>query len=212
MPESTSSDGAPQRGNDPDRPTVIRGADSTSLPRQIGAYHIKDVIASGGMGIVYLAIQESPRRRVALKVMRKGIASKSALRRFEFEAQILGRLRHPNVAQVFDAGSHDDGEGGVPYFAMEYIPGARTLIEYAASRKLGTRERLDLFSKVCDAVHHGHQKGIIHRDLKPNNILVDTSGEPKIIDFRRGAGNGQRHGGHDAPGPTSVSSSEPCST
>ncbi len=151
--------------------------------RRIAGYRIKRLIAAGGMGSVYEAVQEKPRRRVALKVMKRGIASRSALRRFEFESQLLARLRHPNVAQVYEAGTHDDGQGGVPFFAMEYVPNAKTITIFAQEKKLTTRERLDLFAKVCDAVHHGHQKGIIHRDLKPGNILVDSAGEPKIIDF-----------------------------
>ena len=152
-------------------------------PTRIGRYHVKRLIGSGGMGAVYEAVQEQPRRTVALKVMRHGIASKSAMRRFEYEAQLLARLRHAGIAQVFEAGTWDDGGGPVPYFAMEYIPAARTITEYASGKGLGTRERLALFVKVCDAVHHGHQKGIIHRDLKPPNILVDSAGQPKIIDF-----------------------------
>jgi len=153
------------------------------IPEQIGHYRIKRIIAAGGMGVVYEAIQEHPRRTVALKIVKQGIASRSALRRFEYESQILARLRHPGIAQVYEAGMHDDGSGGVPFFAMEYIAAARDLIDYARSKELPTRERLQLFDKVCDAVHHGHQKGIIHRDLKPANILVDTTGQPKIIDF-----------------------------
>jgi tetratricopeptide (TPR) repeat protein len=153
------------------------------LGRHIGRYHLKGIIDSGGMGTVYEAVQERPRRIVALKVMRKGIASASALRRFEYESQILGRLKHPYIAQVYEAGTHDDGSGGVPYFAMEYIPNAKTITEYAASKSLSARERLDLFARVCEAIHHGHQKGVIHRDLKPANILIDSSGNPKVIDF-----------------------------
>jgi len=154
-----------------------------SHPERIGRYVIRRTIASGGMGTVYEAVQENPRRAVALKVMRGGIASATALRRFEYESQILARLRHPNIAQVYEAGQYDDGNGSAPYFAMEYIPNALTITDHAINRNLGTRERLALFVKVCDAVHHGHQKGIIHRDLKPGNILVDPAGEPKIIDF-----------------------------
>lgn len=153
------------------------------LPKQIGQYHVRGVLASGGMGVVYRAVQDQPRRTVAVKVMKHGITSRAAMRRFEYESQILARLRHPGIAQVFEAGTYDDGTGGVPYFAMEYIPNAKPITQYAGDRKLGTRDRLKLFCAVCDAVHHGHQKGIIHRDLKPDNILVDSRGEVKIIDF-----------------------------
>ncbi len=156
---------------------------SARIPKRIGQYHIKRAIASGGMGTVYEATQERPRRIVALKLMKHGIASRSALRRFEYESQILARLRHPGIAQVYEAGTHRDATGTVPYFAMEYIVGAKPITQYVKEKKLGTRERLDLFGKVCDAVHHGHQKGIIHRDLKPSNILVDATGHVKIIDF-----------------------------
>jgi tetratricopeptide (TPR) repeat protein/tRNA A-37 threonylcarbamoyl transferase component Bud32 len=153
------------------------------IPKKIGHYTVKRVIAAGGMGVVYEAVQEHPRRTVALKIMRHGIASRSALRRFEYESQILARLRHPGIAQVFEAGMHDDGSGGTPFFAMEYIAGAKDIVSYVQAKRLGSREKLELFLKVCDAIHHGHQKGIIHRDLKPANILVDSLGQPKIIDF-----------------------------
>lgn len=158
-----------------------------AAPKQVGHYRIESFIGAGGMARVFLALQEHPRRKVALKIMRAGILSRSALRRFEFESQVLGRLRHPNIAHVFEAGTYretDDPETPeVPFFAMEFIPGARSITEYADQAGLGTREQLELFVKVCDAVHHGHQKGIIHRDLKPGNILVDSGGEPKVIDF-----------------------------
>jgi serine/threonine protein kinase len=150
---------------------------------RIGRYHVRRLIGSGGMGAVYEAVQEQPRRTVALKIMKRGIASRSAMRRFEYEAQLLARLRHPGIAQVYEAGTHDDGSGAVPFFALEYIPGARSLTDYSRDKNLTVRQRLELFALVCDAVHHGHQKGIIHRDLKPANILVDATGQPKIIDF-----------------------------
>ncbi len=153
------------------------------IGRQVGRYHVKSIIAEGGMGTVYEAVQEQPHRTVALKVIRPGLAARSALRRFEYESQILGHLRHPGIAQVYEAGSFDDGSGAVPYFAMEYIPNAQAITDYVESKKLTVRRRLELFAGVCDAVHHGHQKGIIHRDLKPSNILIDPSGGPKIIDF-----------------------------
>ncbi|MHC4217201.1 MAG: serine/threonine protein kinase [Planctomycetota bacterium] len=153
------------------------------FPKRIGHYHIRRIIGGGGMGTVYEAMQEHPRRTVAVKVMKPGIASRSAMRRFEYESQILARLRHPNIAQVYEAGTHDAGDGPVPYFVMEYIPNARSVTGFARDLKLGTRQRLELFAKVCDAINHGHQRGIIHRDLKPGNILVEAAGEPKIIDF-----------------------------
>ncbi len=153
------------------------------IGRRIGRYHVKGVIARGGMATVYEAVQEQPHRVVALKLMHRNVPSRSALRRFGFEAQVLGRLRHPNVAQIYEAGLHVDESGSVPYFAMEYIPGARTITAYAAEKQLDTRQRLEFFLPVCDAVQHGHQKGIIHRDLKPANILVGADGVPKLIDF-----------------------------
>lgn len=153
------------------------------LSIRIGQYHIRRAIATGGMGTVYEATQENPRRVVALKLMKRGIPSRSALRRFKYESQILARLRHSGIAQVYEAGTHQDESGTTPFFAMEYIPNALPITEYAREKKLGTRERMHLFMQVCAAVHHGHQKGIIHRDLKPSNILVDSSGQVKVIDF-----------------------------
>ena len=149
----------------------------------VDQYSIKRVIGEGGMGVVYEALQQLPRRTVALKMMARGVTSKRAMRRFMHESQTLGRLRHDGIAQIYQAGTWDDGAGGRPWFAMEYIPGAKTLTQYSIDKKLGTRERLALFSKVCDAVQHGHAKGIIHRDLKPENILVTSGGVPKVIDF-----------------------------
>ncbi|MHC5006899.1 MAG: serine/threonine protein kinase [Planctomycetota bacterium] len=185
--EESAGTGDPQQPSDatrrqPSAPTSDMESPPRSL-RQIGHYHVKRVIGTGGMGTVYEAVQEHPRRTVALKVMRPGIASRSALHRFEYESQILARLRHPNIAQVFEAGTHEEAGGIVPYFVLEYIPNARSITEYAREKGLSSRQRLELFAKVCDAVHHGHRKGIIHRDLKPANIVVDSSGEPKIIDF-----------------------------
>ena len=179
-PDAETIDSSPQVGG---KSTVIAAKIATKIPEKIGHYHLKRVIAAGGMGVVYEAVQEHPRRTVALKIMKQGIASRSALRRFEYESQILARLRHPGIAQIYEAGMHDDGAGGVPFFAMEYIAAAKDVVEYAKAKELATREKLELFANVCEAVHHGHQKGIIHRDLKPPNILVDSTGQPKIIDF-----------------------------
>ena len=151
--------------------------------RTLGPYTIQRLIGSGGMGQVWEAIQERPNRSVALKVIRSVIASPSARERFEFEVEVLGRLQHPGIARIYDAGTLEVDGDELPYFAMEYIAGATPLDEYARKKKLSITQRLRLFTKVCDAVAHGHQRGIIHRDLKPANILVDREGAPKIIDF-----------------------------
>ena len=156
---------------------------SDNHPRQIGHYAIKRVIASGGMGTVFEAMQENPRRPVALKVIKSNLASESAILRLEQEAQMLARLRHPGIAQIYAAGTYDDAGSQTPYFAMEYIPNAKGITEYAKDKNLSIREKLVLFLHVGDAVHHGHQRGIVHRDLKPSNILVDSNGHVKIIDF-----------------------------
>ncbi|MHC4064885.1 MAG: protein kinase domain-containing protein, partial [Planctomycetota bacterium] len=153
-----------------------------SAPDAIGRYEIRRVIGSGGMGTVYEAVQDHPHRLVALKVLGRGAASRQAMKRFQHEAEILGRLRHPNIAQIHDAGTFDDGQGAQPYFAMELVKG-RALIEYADAKGLATRQRLELMVKICDTVQYAHHKGVIHRDLKPDNILVDDFGEPKILDF-----------------------------
>jgi serine/threonine protein kinase/tetratricopeptide (TPR) repeat protein len=153
--------------NAPAQPNGLR-----SRPERIGQYRILDVLGEGGMGMVYLAEQDHPRRNVALKVIRPGLLSESVLRRFEYEATLLGRLHHPGIAQIYEAGTADAGHGPQPFFAMELIQGV-TLREYVAQHNLNVRQRLELLAKVCDAVHHAHQKGIIHRDLKPANILVE---------------------------------------
>ncbi|MDG2292203.1 MAG: serine/threonine-protein kinase, partial [Phycisphaerales bacterium] len=158
-------------------------ADRAKVPDRIGPYRVLSVIGFGGMGGVYEAVQEDPRRRVALKIIKPGCVSEQALRRFRFEAQVLGTLQHPGIAQIYEAGTFEDEQGERPYYAMEFIAGAKSITEYATSHDLSVDDRLDLFRKVCDAVHHGHQKGIIHRDLKPDNILVNAAGNPKIIDF-----------------------------
>ena len=152
------------------------------LPKQVGPYTIIDRIGSGGMGVVYRAEQDQPRRIVALKVVRPGLESDETLRRFEHEGEVLGWLRHPGIAQIYQAGTADTGLGPQPYFAMEYIEGL-PLTDFAARHKLGLRARIKLIIHTCEAVHHAHQKGIIHRDLKPGNILVDEAGQPKVVDF-----------------------------
>ena len=162
-------------------------SESVQLPEKVGCFRIIRKIGQGGMGLVYEAEQENPRRTIALKMIRPGAASEQILRRFKFECQVLGRLQHPGIAQVYEAGTAEiAAEDGLtyeqPYFAMEYIRG-KLLNEVIKSEIPGTRQRLALFAQICDAVQHAHLKGVIHRDLKPGNILVDESGQPKILDF-----------------------------
>jgi eukaryotic-like serine/threonine-protein kinase len=158
------------------------GNASVRAPRNLGKYRIVSLLGEGGMGAVYQAEQEHPRRIVALKVIRPGWASAELLRRFEQESQALGRLQHPGIAQIYEAGTADTGFGPQPYFAMEFIRG-ETLRDYAETKHLSLSQKMELMVKICEAVHHAHQRGLIHRDLKPGNILVDETGQPKILDF-----------------------------
>jgi eukaryotic-like serine/threonine-protein kinase len=149
----------------------------------IGRYKLLQKIGEGGMGVVYMAEQEEPvRRRVALKIIKLGMDTKSVVARFEAERQALAMMDHPNIAKVLDGGATDAGR---PYFVMELVRGVK-ITEYCDEARLATRERLDLFIQVCQAIQHAHQKGIIHRDIKPSNILVtlnDGVAVPKVIDF-----------------------------
>ncbi len=157
---------------------------SPMIGRTIGAYTIQAVIAEGGMGMVYRALQRHPERAVALKVIRPGLVSRAALKRFEHESRVLAMLSHPCIAQVYEAGTSEDG---LPFFAMELVEGALPLTEFARNAGLDLPAKLALLAHVCDAVQHGHQKGVIHRDLKPANILVQcapaSEPRPKVIDF-----------------------------
>src|SRR5438876_1974063 len=150
---------------------------------RIGHYKLLQQIGEGGCGVVYMAEQEEPvRRRVALKVIKLGMDTQSVIARFEAERQALAMMDHPNIAKVLDGGAT---EAGRPYFVMELVRGIR-ITEYCDEAKLSTRDRLDLFIKVCQAIQHAHQKGIIHRDIKPSNLLVtlhDGVPVPKVIDF-----------------------------
>ena len=149
----------------------------------IGRYKLLQEIGEGGMGVVYMAEQREPvRRKVALKIIKPGMDTREVITRFEAERQALAMMDHPNVAHVLDAGSTDSGR---PYFVMELVHGV-PITEFSDGSGLTTRERLELFVTVCQAVQHAHQKGIIHRDIKPSNVLVtlrDGVPVPKIIDF-----------------------------
>ena len=161
----------------------VSDPDTGLVGKSIGDFTVEKLIASGGMGAVYLARQENPNRQVALKLIRRGLTTPETRRRLTYEAQILAHLRHPDIAQIFEAGTYEDESGTLPYFAMEYVPGAQSITRYADDQRLSLVQRLELFMKVADAVEHAHQRGVIHRDLKPGNILVDGAGQPKVIDF-----------------------------
>ena len=153
------------------------------LGTRIGAYQLQRLLGAGGMGIVFEAMQDDPRRAVALKVLRPGAVSEQAFQRFREESTVLARLQHPAVAQVIEAGLQQRSKDTLPWFAMVAIPGARDLLTFARERELPDESRLELFLEVCDGVYHGHMRGVIHCDLKPSNLLVDEEGRPHIIDF-----------------------------
>jgi serine/threonine protein kinase len=148
-----------------------------------GSFRLVRLLGEGGMGMVYLAEQDQPiARQVAIKIIKLGMDTRAVLSRFQLEQQALARMDHPNIARVYEAGSSEQGR---PYFVMEYVPGV-PITEYCDRHRLDTRQRLELFVQVANAVQHAHQKGVIHRDLKPSNVLVmerDGEAVPKIIDF-----------------------------
>ncbi|HEX8912603.1 MAG TPA: serine/threonine-protein kinase, partial [Humisphaera sp.] len=181
---ATRADGgsAPRASGSSSSSSPPTPAAAVPLPADVAGYPILGLLGEGGMGVVYEAEQQHPRRRVALKVIRPGHAGPSAVRRFALEADMLGRLEHPGIARVYEAGTHDAGFGPQPYIAMELVRGL-PLTRHAEAAGLGRTARLELLARVCDAVHHAHTKGVIHRDLKPGNILVGDDGQPKVLDF-----------------------------
>lgn len=164
------------------------------IPSVIGQYKLLRLIGAGGMGSVFEAEQSSPQRRVALKVLRTGVAAVAGLERFRRETRLLGQLQHPAIAQIFEAGTFDGGFGSQPFYAMELVRGL-ALNEYAAARNLSIQKRVALLAEICDGVAHAHAQGVVHRDLKPGNILVDSEGRPKILDFgiARATGDDSAH-------------------
>jgi eukaryotic-like serine/threonine-protein kinase len=152
-------------------------------PERIGPFRILRLLGEGGMGAVYLAEQDEPvKRQVALKLVHASLRSPMALARFTAERQAMARLSHPNVAQLYEAGTTRDG---FPYFAMEYLPG-QPFVQYCNLKRLDIKARVSMFVQLCHGVQHAHQKGLIHRDLKPGNLLVAENGDqivPKVIDF-----------------------------
>ncbi len=171
------------------QPSAPGEAGSASQPGEepigtrIGRYKLVRKIGEGGCGVVYLADQEAPvRRRVALKIIKLGMETKSVVARFEAERQALAMMDHPNIARVYDAGAT---KRGPPYFVMELVQGIK-ITEYCNQHRLTVGQRLDLFIQVCHAIQHAHQKGIVHGDIKPSNVLValqDGVPVPKVIDF-----------------------------
>jgi eukaryotic-like serine/threonine-protein kinase len=163
--------------------STINSDGGEQVGHQIGPYKLLEQIGEGGMGLVYMAQQQQPvRRLVALKLIKPGFDSKQTIARFEAEKQALAMMEHSNIARVLDAGTTETGR---PYFVMELVRGI-PINEFCDQKRLTVRERLELFVDVCRAVQHAHQKGIIHRDLKPTNVLVtmhDTVAVPKVIDF-----------------------------
>jgi WD40 repeat protein/predicted Ser/Thr protein kinase len=151
---------------------------SRFVRRRLGRYTLLRVLGQGGMGVVYEAEQEMPHRKVALKVIRGELATPGLRRRFELETHILGRLTHPGISRIYEAGTEDDA----CFFAMELVEG-QPLGEHARDRGLSDAARLELLARVCDAVQHAHLRGVIHLDLKPANILVMDDGAPKVLDF-----------------------------
>jgi len=150
---------------------------------KIGRYRLLDRLGEGGCGVVYLAEQQEPvRRRVALKIIRLGMDTENVIARFEMERQSLALMDHPNIARVYDVGATRTGR---PFFVMQLVDGQK-ITDYCDAKELGISQRLKLFTKICQAIQHAHQKGVIHRDIKPSNILVwENDGEavPNIIDF-----------------------------
>ncbi|MHC4948135.1 MAG: protein kinase domain-containing protein, partial [Planctomycetota bacterium] len=172
-------DAAPERAG-ADAATLRReGPRQPPAPERIGHYRVLHELARGGMGIVYLGRDERFGRRVAIKVIKRGMDTEAVVRRFEQERQLLAALNHPNIARLYDGGETGDG---VPYFVMELVEGV-AIDEYCDVHRLSIGDRLDLFRQVCAAVHYAHQNLVVHRDLKPSNIIVTEDGVPKLLDF-----------------------------
>src|SRR5574341_376668 len=151
------------------------------IGRRLGAYEIVREVGRGGMGAVYEAVRADKEftKRVAIKLVKRGMDTDFILRRFRTERQILAALDHPNIARLLDGGTTDDG---LPYFVMEFIAG-QPLYQYCDERRLSINDRLRLFRSICDAVDSAHQKQVVHRDIKPSNVLVTCDGVPKLLDF-----------------------------
>ena len=154
------------------------------IGQTLGEYRIQKLIGTGGMGRVYLAHGTSdPTLEVAMKVLGRSVAGDVALQRFSREAEVMKKLHHPGIAAFYGNGMYDEGDGAVPWFAMEYIAHATDLAVWADNNRLNLRARLSLVTEISDAIGHAHRIGVVHRDLKPANILITPKGDPKVIDF-----------------------------
>ena len=178
-------------------------ADADGAPRslvgvRIGPYHIISELGRGGMGAAYLAerADQAYKKRVAIKLIKRGMDTDAIVRRFLHERQILANLSHPNIAMLLDGGTTDDG---LPYFIMEYVEGL-PIDAFCRANRLSIADRLKLFRTVCDAVHYAHENRVIHRDLKPGNILVTPKGIPKLLDFGIAKVLDVEHGQHTGDG------------
>src|SRR5215467_6113 len=172
---------------------------------RVGAYVIVSELGRGGMGTVFLADRADGQfeKQVAIKILSRGADTAEILRRFREERQIVAKLDHPNIARLLDAGTTDDG---LPYFIMDYIVGA-PVTRFAVAQKLSTRQRLELFLKICTAVEFAHRNLVVHRDIKPSNILANAEGEPKLLDFGIA-----KLLAKDGDAPQSITEAQPCLT
>ena len=174
-----SLDGVPVLDQAADR--INQTLEQDQLGCRVGPYRITAFLGRGGMGSVYLAERddEAYRKQVAVKLLRPDRVNGDHVRRFIAERQVMATLDHPHIARLLDGGTTDQA---LPFLVMEYIQG-ETITTYCQHLNLGLQARIELFLKVCDAVHFAHQHLVVHRDLKPGNILVDRSGSPKLLDF-----------------------------
>lgn len=169
-----------------DRFRQAGGSDSSiALPRPgdvIGTYRVVRRLAAGGMGVVYLCRQQHPDRDVAVKILQPAIAHNRSVRRFAVESQVLGALRHEGIARILEQGTACIDGRDTPFIAMEYVAG-RHVDQYVREQQLRPRQILELLARICDAIHYAHCRGIIHRDIKPSNVLVESGGQPVVLDF-----------------------------
>lgn len=170
-------------GSTTDARATARAFVDPVIGKQIGGATIVGFVGEGGMGRVYLGELADPARRVAVKLLSRGFDNPEAVGRFQREAAILDRLRHPGIAEIFGHGVWDDGSGGMPYMLIELVEEARTLADFANEKRLDRRARLELFHRVCEAIGFAHEMKVLHRDVKPANLLVDRFGRVKVIDF-----------------------------